>query len=85
MPASTELIVYKDAGCGCCKLWVEHMNTAGFPVTAHDVSDISAVKRGATETGSAAAQVLASAQELARHSSELGSEVDAFLNAVKAA
>ena len=39
------LTVYKDAGCGCCKLWVEHMKAAGFTVTAHDVSDVSAVKR----------------------------------------
>jgi hypothetical protein len=40
-----ELTVYKDAGCGCCKLWVEHMKRAGFRVTAHDVNDIGAVKR----------------------------------------
>jgi hypothetical protein len=40
-----ELTVYRDAGCGCCKLWVEHMKRAGFKVTAHDVADIGAVKR----------------------------------------
>ena len=36
------------------------------------------VKQGAGETGSAAAQVLAAAQELARHSEHLGREVDSF-------
>src|SRR5690349_11717165 len=40
-----QLTVYKDAGCGCCKQWVEHMKRAGFTVTAHDVNDIGAVKR----------------------------------------
>jgi methyl-accepting chemotaxis protein len=43
------------------------------------------VKRGAGETGSAAAQVLAAAQELARHSEDLGREVDSFLSGVRAA
>ena len=43
------------------------------------------VKRGAGETGSAASQVLAAAQELARHSNDLGREVDSFLAGVKAA
>jgi hypothetical protein len=28
--------VYKDAGCGCCKAWVEHMQKNGFQVTAID-------------------------------------------------
>ncbi|HZH50708.1 MAG TPA: chemotaxis protein, partial [Microvirga sp.] len=36
-------------------------------------------------TGAAAAQVLAAAQELARHSASLGQEVDHFLSGVKAA
>ena len=43
------------------------------------------VKRGAGETGSAASQVLAAAQELARHSEDLGREVDSFLSGVMAA
>jgi methyl-accepting chemotaxis protein len=43
------------------------------------------VKRGAGETGAAAAQVLSAARELARHSHELGREVDNFLSGVKAA
>ena len=43
------------------------------------------VKRGADETGSAASQVLMAAQELARHSEDLGREVDTFLSVVKTA
>jgi methyl-accepting chemotaxis protein len=43
------------------------------------------VKRGAGETGSAASQVLAAAQELSRHSEDLGREVDDFLASVRAA
>jgi methyl-accepting chemotaxis protein len=46
---------------------------------------ISEVRQGAGETGTAAAQVLASAQELARHSASLGQEVEHFLSGVKAA
>ncbi|HYF56023.1 MAG TPA: chemotaxis protein, partial [Salinarimonas sp.] len=47
--------------------------------------NIADVKRGAGETGAAAAQVLGAAQELARHSNDLSREVDAFLSGVKAA
>lgn len=38
------LTVYKSASCGCCKLWVEHMQKSGFTVTAHDESDMDALK-----------------------------------------
>ncbi|SCY04714.1 methyl-accepting chemotaxis protein [Microvirga guangxiensis] len=47
--------------------------------------NISDVQRGAGETGSAASQVLGAAQELARHSSTLGQEVQYFLTNVRAA
>ena len=43
------------------------------------------VQQGAGETGSAASQVLGAAQELARHSNDLGQEVTTFLHGVKAA
>jgi methyl-accepting chemotaxis protein len=46
---------------------------------------VSNVKQSAGDTGAAAGNVLAAAQELARHSEELGGEVDAFLGSVKAA
>jgi len=47
--------------------------------------NIEDVKMGAGQTGTAAAQVLRAAQELAGHSNELSREVQAFLSSVKAA
>ncbi len=32
----TPVVVYKDAECGCCKSWVQHMRDNGFQVTAID-------------------------------------------------
>lgn len=32
----TPITVYKDADCGCCKAWVQHMKDNGFQVTAID-------------------------------------------------
>jgi len=43
------------------------------------------VNRGASETGSASAQVLSSAQSLSNESNRLKSEVGKFLNTVRAA
>jgi hypothetical protein len=40
-----EATVYKDAGCGCCKKWVEHMQKNGWTVTAHDVPDVGVYKK----------------------------------------
>ncbi|MDQ2889029.1 MAG: DUF411 domain-containing protein [Gemmatimonadota bacterium] len=34
--AGTPVRVYKDAECGCCKSWVQHMRDNGFQVTAID-------------------------------------------------
>ena len=39
-----EVAVYKDALCGCCSQWVEHLKTHGFPATSTDVDDLDAVK-----------------------------------------
>jgi hypothetical protein len=36
--------VHKDPGCGCCTGWVEHLQAAGFPVTAIDTPRMNAVK-----------------------------------------
>ncbi len=38
------LTVYKNESCGCCKLWVEHMKAAGFPVEVHDVDNLQSIK-----------------------------------------
>jgi methyl-accepting chemotaxis protein len=47
--------------------------------------NIEQVKEAAGTTGAASAQVLAAAQELARHSANLGGEVNSFLTNVQAA
>lgn len=40
----TPIEVWKDATCGCCEGWVEHMRAAGFQATVHDVGDLAAIK-----------------------------------------
>ena len=37
--------VYKSPSCGCCNAWISHLRDAGFEVEAHDVNDVSAIKR----------------------------------------
>jgi hypothetical protein len=37
--------VWKDANCGCCKSWIEHMRKHGFTVIAHDTPDLTPVKQ----------------------------------------
>ncbi|MCU0634825.1 MAG: DUF411 domain-containing protein [Gemmatimonadaceae bacterium] len=39
------MTVYKDAGCGCCKAWITHLEQAGFQVTPRDVPDMSEIKQ----------------------------------------
>jgi hypothetical protein len=39
-----EVVVYKTASCGCCKVWVEHMQSHGFPVKAENVENLGPVK-----------------------------------------
>jgi len=36
--------VFKDATCGCCANWIEHLRRAGFAPTASNVADIQSVK-----------------------------------------
>jgi hypothetical protein len=38
------ITVYKNASCGCCQNWVEHLRQHGFHVVTHDVSDTQPVK-----------------------------------------
>jgi hypothetical protein len=42
--ARPPVTVYKDPSCGCCKEWVKYMEKSGFVVTAHDDSDMDALK-----------------------------------------
>lgn len=37
--------VWKDPQCGCCHLWIEHLQAKGFAVQIHDVGNTAARKR----------------------------------------
>ena len=39
-----QLVVYKNASCGCCKVWVEHMQKHGFTAKVTDVDNMSPIK-----------------------------------------
>jgi len=43
--SAVEITVFKDANCGCCKDWVEHLRKHSFAVIAKDTSDLSGIKR----------------------------------------
>lgn len=36
--------VYKDAGCGCCALWGQHLEKAGFAVSYVNSTDLPAIR-----------------------------------------
>ncbi|VXC95687.1 DUF411 domain-containing protein [Pseudomonas sp. 9Ag] len=36
--------VHRDANCGCCKAWIEHLEANGFEVDDHVETDMAAVK-----------------------------------------
>lgn len=37
--------VYKNASCGCCRLWVQHLVRAGFTVQVKSVQNLNPVKQ----------------------------------------
>ena len=41
---ATEVTVYKSPTCGCCNKWIAHLEDSGFKVTAHDTSNLQAIK-----------------------------------------
>ncbi|MGY1457543.1 DUF411 domain-containing protein [Luteimonas sp. A534] len=41
------LVVHKNASCGCCVLWIDHMREAGFAVQVHDHEDMGPIKQRA--------------------------------------
>ena len=43
-PDAPTVTVFKSPTCGCCSMWVEHMESAGFTVDARDRDDMAAVK-----------------------------------------
>src|SRR6185312_13990693 len=36
--------VWKNESCGCCKLWVRHLEENGFSVQAHDIDNMGPTK-----------------------------------------
>lgn len=45
MAKPADITVYKSPTCGCCHLWVKHMEKNGFTVKAIDVNDVTEIKR----------------------------------------
>jgi hypothetical protein len=39
-----KIVVYKDAICGCCVHWIEHVKAAGFRVSVQNKTDLSDIK-----------------------------------------
>lgn len=44
-PSLPAVTVHKNASCGCCKIWVDRLRTAGFPVEVRDVDNLNDVKQ----------------------------------------
>jgi hypothetical protein len=42
--AKTRVVVWKNVSCGCCKLWVRHLEENGFTVQAHDIDNMGPTK-----------------------------------------
>src|SRR5262245_15680940 len=38
------VVVWKTESCGCCKLWVQHLEQAGFAVQVHDTDNLGPTK-----------------------------------------
>lgn len=38
------ITVYKNESCGCCKLWVRHLQQAGFAVEVHNLDNLGPTK-----------------------------------------
>ena len=43
--ADETITVYKSPSCGCCKMWIEHLESEGFTVEAFDSDDMTAIKK----------------------------------------
>jgi hypothetical protein len=42
---AAELTVFRSPTCGCCSLWIDHMEQAGFTVRDEVTEDMTAVKQ----------------------------------------
>lgn len=43
--AGSSIKVYKTPTCGCCEMWVDHLSTSGFDVSAEDLADLDTIKQ----------------------------------------
>ena len=43
-PTLPPVVVHKNESCGCCVLWVEHMQAAGFKVEVRNADNLEPVK-----------------------------------------
>lgn len=41
------ITVYKTPWCGCCQVWTDAVEAAGYHVAVHDLEDLSAIKKQA--------------------------------------
>ncbi|HKE43822.1 MAG TPA: DUF411 domain-containing protein [Steroidobacteraceae bacterium] len=39
--------VFKNESCGCCQLWVEHLEKAGFATEVHHLDNLGPIKESA--------------------------------------
>lgn len=44
-PSLPGVTVHKNASCGCCKIWVDRLRSAGFPVEVRDVDNLNDIKQ----------------------------------------
>jgi len=42
--AAPQITVYKNAACGCCNDWIEHLEEEGFRVTAVNADNMPVIK-----------------------------------------
>ena len=42
--ADPSIKVYKDASCGCCTAWVDHLTAEGFKTEVDETQDMAAIK-----------------------------------------
>lgn len=43
-PRGPLIVVFKNESCGCCKLWVAHLESAGFATQVHDIDNLGPIK-----------------------------------------
>lgn len=41
------ITVHKSPSCGCCGLWVQHIERSGYPVTTVETDDLTPIKQKA--------------------------------------